>query len=286
MSRKSAFPPVVIGLGITSALAVTALLWSGRRKQPSSPAPVPSPKPSNHFLVAGERIDAPPSLKVQNFVEDGVVRFDAVKTRKVATELVIHETVSTSVADTVATLQRRKLGVHLVMGPDGELTQYADLATDVLYHAKGHNNSSFGVEVVNPYDPELLRPAMPWTRVIDAPWSWKGRYVLPTPAQAEAVAELVRWATAKPAPGIDVPRKWPGVHGGKVRLGRVTEAEGPLPGVLAHQYFGHDDGAWLVLYAWLRLVVDLSPKDAYEEAARRATGVKDSADVQSLLSVS
>jgi hypothetical protein len=255
------------------------------------PSPAPSPPtaplnpPSNHFIVRGERIAAPPTLRVRNFVEDGVIRFSAAKSRKVATELVIHETVGTSVGDTVATLKRRELGVHLVMGPDGELTQYGDLATDVLYHAKGHNGASFGVEVVNPYYPEQLRPGMPWTRVIDAPWAWKGRYVLPTPAQAEAVAELVRWATTKPAPGIEVPRKWPGVHAGKVRLGRVTEAEGPLPGVLAHQYFGHDDGAWLVLYAWLRLVVGLSQSDAYEEAARRATGVKDAADVQSLLSV-
>lgn len=245
-------------------------------------------EPSKSFgrglIVGGVATSAPTGVPVRTFIDsDKIVRFPAVRKRSQVTELVIHETVSRSVQSTVDTLIRRGLGVHLILGPNGELTQHADLATDVLSHASGHNSSSFGVEVVNPYDPELLRKGLPWDRVIEAPWAWKGKYVLPTLAQAEAVAELVRWATSARAPSILIPRRWPGLKGGSFQLGLVKEAKGPLPGILAHQYFGHSDGAWLVLYAWLRIEVGLAPAAAYDEAARRATGASSAASVQDLI---
>jgi hypothetical protein len=147
-----------------------------------------------------------------------------------AVELVIHETVTRSVDSTIAVLKKRGLSVHLVMGPDGALTQHGDLATDVLWHASQHNGASFGVEVVNPYYPSYLKPGLPWSRVIKAPWAHKGEYVLPTPAQAEAVATLVRWTTSAPAPGIAVPRAWPGLRDGRFALGLVdAAAKAPLP---------------------------------------------------------
>ena len=55
------------------------------------------------------------------------------------------------------------------------------------------------------------------------------------------------------------------------------------PGVYAHHYFGHADGAWLILYAWLRLEVGLPPCVAYEEAVARATGARRTIDVSDLL---
>lgn len=67
-----------------------------------------------------------------------------------------------------------------------------------------------------------------------------------------------------------------------MQLGRVAAAAGRCDGVLAHQYFGHADGAWLVMYAWLRLEAGLDASAAYEEAARRATGVATAADVSDL----
>ena len=107
--------------------------------------------------------------------------------------------------------------------------------------------------------------------------------MLPTPAQAEAVAALVRWATSAPAPGIAVPRVWPGLRDGRFALGLVdAAAKAPLPGVLAHQYFGHADGSMLVLYAWLRIEAGLAPDVAFEEAVKRATGVR-RADVRDLM---
>ena len=85
------------------------------------------------------------------------------------------------------------------------------------------------------------------------------------------------------APGIAVPRVWPGLRDGRFALGLVpAAAKAPLPGVLAHQYFGHADGSMLVLYAWLRLEAGLAPDVAFEEAMKRATGVR-RADVRDLL---
>ncbi len=236
------------------------------------------------LVVRGVATSAPDSVPVRTFLEDGTARFASKGKRTRATEIVIHETVTRSVDSTIAVLKKRGLSVHLVLGPDGELTQHGDLADDVLWHAgPAHNGPSFGVEVVNPYYPRLLRKGLPWERSIKAPWAHEGLYVLPTRAQAEAVASLVRWATSAPAPGLEVPRRWPGLLASSFQLGPLAEASKALPGVLAHHYFGHADGAWLVLYAWLRLEAGLAPDVAFEEAVRRATGVRRAADVRDLL---
>src|SRR5690606_3933554 len=154
--------------------------------------------------------------------------------------------------------------------------------TDILWHASQHNAPSFGVEVVNPYYPSYLKPGLPWTRVIKAPWAHKGEYVVPLPAQCEATAQLVKWTLGAPAPGIAVPRVWPGLRDGHFTLGLVAAAAKPTPGILAHQYFGHADGSMLVLYAWLRVEAGLAPDVAFEEAVKRVTDVR-RADVRDLL---
>lgn len=236
------------------------------------------------LVVGGVAVCGPAGISIRTFLDEGVVRFALKGKRARATELVIHETVTRSVASTIAVLKKRGLSIHLVMGPDGELTQHGDLAKDVLWHAgPNHNRPSFGVEVVNPYYPRNLKPGLPWSQVIDAPWAHEGRYVLPTPAQAEAVCSLIRWTTSSPAPGIEVPHTWVGLSKGAMQLGPVAAAAKPVAGVLAHHYFGHADGAWLVLYAWMRLEAGLAPEVAFEEAVRRATGARRSVDVRDLL---
>jgi hypothetical protein len=50
-------------------------------------------------------------------------------------------------------------------------------------------------------------------------------------------------------------------------------------GVYAHHYFGHADGSWLILYAWLRLEPGLDPATAYADACRLATGATASVDL-------
>ncbi len=153
---------------------------------------------------------------------------------------------------TVAIIKRRELGVHLVLAPDGRITKHGDLAHARLAHASGHNGPSVGVEVVNPYYPYLLRDDLPWSRTIPAPWAHGGAYVLPTPARAEATAQLVAWLTSPAAEGLSIPRAWMGLSGGRLRMGVVPGADQRRPGVYAHHYFAHADGAWLALYPGLR----------------------------------
>jgi hypothetical protein len=126
--------------------------------------------------------------------------------------------------------------------------------------------------VVQPYYPEYLGEGQPWKQVIDAKWARKKRYVIPTIAQAEAASLLVDWLTSEQALPLRIPRRWIGLKKRRLSMGRVLTGRLPKPGIYAHTYFGHADGAWLVLYVWLRLEAALSPETAYTEAIRRASG--------------
>src|SRR5690606_35008391 len=142
---------------------------------------------------------------------------------------------------------KRKLRVQLIVGPDGEVTQHGDLAHDRLAHAGGHNGPSIGVEVVNPYYPRHTSAKLPWQRIIDAPWAHERRYVVPTPEQAEATSELVRVLTAGVIAGLSVPRTWRGLMGTRLAMNRIADGDVRKPGIYAHTYFNHADGAWFVL---------------------------------------
>ena len=235
------------------------------------------------FIVAGKPIDPSPGLDVLNFNAAGVHRFRCRdRAGKPVTELVIHETVTRSAEETVSVLKKRRLSVHLILDEHGRFTQHGDLANDNLAHASQHNVASVGIEVVNPYYPSYLKPGMPWSTVIDAPWAHKKKYVLPTPSQAEAVARFVEWVTS-PASGLAIPRTWIGLAGTKLAMAEVESAAKLKPGVYAHHYFGHADGSLLVLYAWLRLEAGLAREAAFAEAVRQGTGVRWNVDLADLI---
>jgi hypothetical protein len=238
-----------------------------------APSVVPSGASTSSFIVGGVPLPPPRGLTVTNFLDPNVPRFRAGRNRRGRTvnEFVVHETVTRSVASTVQVLQQRGLSVHLIMGPNGEITQHGDLADDTLWHASHHNSVSVGIEVVNPLFPKYLRSGSPWTQVIQAGWVEEGGYVVPTPQQAEAVAQLVGWITSPAAAGLAIPRTWIGQSGSTMALGRVTGAHKLRPGIYAHTYFAHPDGSWLVLYAFLRIEKGRAPAQAYAEAIQLAT---------------
>jgi hypothetical protein len=170
----------------------------------------------------------------------------------------------------------------VVIDHEGTVFQHGDLA-EVMQHAgPDHNPASVGIEVVNPYYPRDLKTTSPWRRVITAPWAHEGLYVVPTLAQAETTAKLVAWLTSAPHPALGIPRRWPGLRDGLFSMSRL-KASRAGDGIYAHLYFGHADGAWLALYTWLRLEAGLPPTEAYVEAVRRASRVRDAANVQDLL---
>jgi len=234
--------------------------------------------------VACHALDVPFGIDFSNLVVPGSPYFKTKARRLSVTEFIVHETVTRSVATTVRVLNRRKLGVHFIVGPDGAVTQHGDLVRDRLAHAgRWRNGPSVGIEVVNPYYPKYLKPDLQWSSVIEAPWAHKGRYVLPTPGQAEATVALVRWLTSPEAEGLCIPRCWVGLTDGAMAMGRVPRSRRRNPGIYAHHYFGHADGAWLVLYAWLRIEAGMEPDAAYREATARAVGARRSVALADLI---
>jgi hypothetical protein len=240
---------------------------------------------SNHKIAIGGQLFEPPEgLNVTNFLEPAVPCFKARNRGKTpVTELVLHETVTTSVNSTIAVLQRRKLGVHFIVGPYGSVTQHNDLALDRLAHAPPHNKRSVGIEVVTPFYPDYLGEGQPWKEVINAKWAHKKRYVVPTLEQAEATSRLIEWLTSDAAIPLRIPRHWVGFKKSHMAMGRILTGRLPKPGVWAHTFFGHSDGAWLVLYSWLRIEAGLDPENAYDEAVQRATGNIRLADLGDLI---
>jgi hypothetical protein len=245
------------------------------------------------LIVHGVEYDATP-IKVENFsAGNGEInyRFNNQRRKGPVNEIVVHETVTRSSLSTVKVLEPktaanpggRGLGVHFIIDPDGTAYQHGDLSDDLLWHATMHNPVSVGIETVSPYQPNLMPKDGPWSQVIAAPWAVGGKYVVPTKEQSETVSNLLWWMTDPcAAPELTIPQTWIGLKGGTMSLGRVAGADKLSPGIYAHTYFDHGDGSWLVLYSWLRLVAGLSQEDAYAEAVRRATGVRN-ADVSDLI---
>lgn len=231
-------------------------------------------------ILDGVDRGGPPNLSIHNYVTDKTVfRFrNGRRSHQTAvTEVVLHETVTTSWQNTVAVLKKRSLGVHFIVDVVGQVFQHADPWVDEMWHASAHNKASVGIELVNPFEPRFLpKPPHPWKAVLPAPWAG-GQYVLPPLAQVEAACQLVNWLTTAEAAPLTIPQQWPGVGGVPIRMamGRVATCTVPAaPGVLAHTYFGHTDGAWPVLYSWLRLEAGLEPEAAYEAARLRAAGAR------------
>jgi len=230
------------------------------------------------IIIHEQDLEAPADLQAVNFKTGGLYRFINQRRNTPVTELILHETVTSSAKATLAVLQQRNLGVHLIVGEDGTVYQHGDLKDDLFWHAIEHNPKSVGIEVVSPYYPELIPKNSGWTTVIDAPWAHKGKYTVPTVTQAETVCELTRWLTSPDAVGLDIPRKWVGLADHKMLMtkGPVSALGG---GIYAHHYFGHADGCWLALYTWLRIEAQLDSGTAYYTAVQLATGAKGSVDL-------
>jgi hypothetical protein len=224
------------------------------------------------MIIDGARVAARSELRISTYEEDRKLELRGAPRKRPVSELIIHETVTRDVATTLRVLRKRRLGVHFIIAPDGEVLQLADPARTRLEHAAPHNVRSVGVEIVNPVEPRFLRKGLAWTRTIRARWAAGGAYVLPTLAQAEACSVLIDTFTQGTIPGLTIPRAWRGLRDGDLAMGRVAGAERPKPGIYAHCYFHHADGAWPVLYAWLRLDGGLSDADAFEAAAQVASG--------------
>jgi hypothetical protein len=230
----------------------------------------------NSVVIHDEEYPAPDGMQILNFKSGAEYRFINQKRTCDVTEMIIHETVTSSAKATLDVLQQRNLGVHFIVGGDGTVYQHGDLKDDFLWHASEHNPQSVGIETVNPYYPSQNPHGGLWVNTINAPWADRGVYLVPTPEQAEVVTQLISFLTT--ASGLSIPKTWPGLSDQKMCMVRTPQSQ-LGPGIYAHHYFGHADGSWLVLYAWLRLEPGLDPQSAYDAACNLAAGARTYADL-------
>jgi hypothetical protein len=204
------------------------------------------------------------------------------------TEIIVHETAGPArdVATTIRSLKRRKLGVHFVIGPEGEITQHADLVHDAVSHAGPHNKRAVGIEVFNPYYPKHLKSG-PWEKVIDARWAHGRKYVVPVVEQLEALYQLLTFLTQTKTERFDVPWSIIGLDVAKKRLSmsRVPWTKwGKKPGIYAHAAFAHADGAFPLLYCLIREARPLlGDRGAWTLAVELAERAKWSVDLGGVL---
>ena len=225
---------------------------------------------SNCLIIAGQSIMLPDEMlalgiTASNYDADGEKFFDQHRKRTEVSHFVIHESVTMSTAQTNKILDRKRersgkkgqngrkgwdFGIHLNMAPDGHITCHADLVFHRLVQANQLNDTSTGIEVVNPYNPKFAKP--PFTETIPGPWwCWKPRnaqrvYTLPTPPQLRAMGPLCK-LLSDVIPGLPFAFPTAGLDRRQKRIKNWNKRGMPAPGIVAHRVFAsHADGRYLL----------------------------------------
>jgi hypothetical protein len=243
-------------LGPATLATIRAVMAEGLPATDTQPVHGPVNKPntipgrlgSSNLMVIGSQLVATP-FSCTNFFRDGETKFKCWprKPEKV-THLCIHESVTRDAATTVRVLSQEGYGTHLMICPDGHVSQHNDLLLEQPAHANQLNGCSIGIEVVNPYSPLYAKP--PFTRTIPATWwTWvpakaPRQYTTPTDAQMAALLLLVPWLTQQvPTVPLRYPTSY--LNGAEPKIPGWDKGNKPLPGIVAHSDFSsHADGRY------------------------------------------
>lgn len=234
---------------------------------------------SNAIVVNGERVRLPDEflrvgLIASNFMDDGEVHFKHRQRSAALIHFVLHETCGNTANGCTDTLKKKGYGVQLILAPNGHLSCHGDLVRDRMIHANQLNDTSFGMEIVDPYNPIYVIDKAVWYNTIPRKWwTWvpalktkgginkaiqrilnrKGlrsvpkKYVVPTAPQMVAARLLVPWLCEI----TGVPYRFPtkGLNKKKRRIDGLTlKPKGrPGSGVVAHRDFAsHSDGRYIL----------------------------------------
>ena len=208
------------------------------------------------LIINSNFVVPPDGVIVTNFVFDNEPQFKSRVRTKPLQHFVLHETAGRTAVGCKTSLLRKGYGVHLILARDGGVSCHGDLANDVMVHANQLNDTSVGIEVVNPYAPKIAGkmnvqtlPAQWWTWCPDRE---DRRYVLPSQAQLKTLSILVPWLCDK----LGIPYEFPTGHFSKKlrkikgwRKAPLGWRAKPAPGVVVHQDFAsHADGRFLLGY--------------------------------------
>lgn len=227
---------------------------------------------SNCIIFDGESISLPQEMTesgitCSNYMHDGEPHFKRKKRTAKLQHFVLHETAGNTAKGCKRTLLKKGYGVQLILDPCGHVSCHGDLLRDRMAHGNQLNNTSIGIEVVNPYTP--LYAKEPFKQFISAQWwTWvpsskdpnvkkilKRRgmkkvprsYVLPTEKQMRVIKLLVPWVCEV----TGIPYEFPtaGLSAKKRRIdgwNKKPRAK-PGPGVVAHKdYASHADGRYIL----------------------------------------
>ena len=220
---------------------------------------MPNPIKSNALIVNGIRLFLPRSVldvggTAVNYLDDREPHLANGLRKSPLVTFVLHETSGNSASGCKKSLVEKHLGVHLILDKDGTISNHADLATEICWHAGQVNGVSIGMEVVNAYRPETAKD--PHGPVVPAEWwTWcpKGQakeYVAPTNEQMRVALALVPWLcdhlgipVVFPTAGLNA--KKPKITGWrKPPLGWSAK---PGPGIAPHlAWSSHADGQYLL----------------------------------------
>lgn len=250
-----------------ASLATDGKMGPGTTKaltpRPSQPPKVIAPEMcSNAIIVNGNRVRLPgelleAGLTASNYRDDNEPHFKCRQRSEDLIHFVLHETCGNTASGCMDTLKKKGYGVQLILAPNGHLSCHGDLVLDRMVHANQLNDTSFGVEIVNPYAPRYVRDKSIFSKIISAEWwTWcpkpkKGpkdkRYVTPTPLQMAAIRLLVPWLCKVTGVPYRLPTK--GLNKKKRQIDGLTlKPRGrPGSGVVAHRDFaGHADGRYVL----------------------------------------
>ena len=215
--------------------------------------------PSNNLIVNGARLPLPQSVLAAggtavNFLDDGEPHLRGAKRTKPLVTYVLHETAGNTAGGCKATLKANGLGVHLILDKDGVISNHADLATEICWHASQVNPVSVGMEVVNAYRPENSHA--PQGHIIPAEWwTWvpKGAdrtYMTPTDVQMHVARALVPWLCDHLGIPLTFPTGWLNAKKPQIagwRSPPLGWSAKPGPGIVSHRSFSsHSDGEYML----------------------------------------
>lgn len=214
---------------------------------------------SNKIIIKGERVELPRIVldaggTAANYLDDNEPHLSNGPRSQLLTTFVLHETSGNSATGCKDTLRKKGLGIHLILGKDGRISNHADLASEIAWHASQCNPVSVGMEIVNPYRPELASD--PHGPVIPAEWwTWvpkneKRLYVCPLDIQMNVILALVPWLCDK----LGIPVRFPTSNLNKAKQQITGWRSPPLgwnakpgPGIVAHRDFSsHADGRYML----------------------------------------